>query len=890
MRCLLWRRLLLVATLVLSSLLTTATVLGGGGGNSSPWRDHELKQQEQRYRGRNDEDTKGPRGKDWGQAFFERGMYEEAAPHYWTAVLFHSQTPSDLTYDVQDVFGKFLQCFTLQGKTVDGLAYVSMESFRRGQRQMGESFLAQALDLDPNNEQALAVKREFLDKTKTKEPSKQQQASRKPKLESQQPVDATSSAGTSSSSLANSVTPEELYEMASKHFLNKDYEACADLFELSCQQSDELLGPSCANAVYCRTMIVDWGFNGTQFEADMNRIAQITLDEAMRYRHNIDTRQNKYLDVVANDKDVDSSDSSSSSPIRNFGWQRATSVHPHMMLGYPLENLLLKRYVAEAVAYMDEMMARASQGLDKDNRLPPLPDDMPFPTDPQPWIQEKLDTATKDPASYRIRVGFVGSGFNSKAVLYLSHDMFRFFDTDIFEIHAFSFAAPDSPYFIQYGMRGVDWRKRVQSNVHQFHDLRHLVNDHIAAARYVRKQGIHILIEWDGYARQGERAQGLFGLRPAPIQMLHQEYLGTSGALYVDYHFTDKVTSPVMETQQYFTEKLIYLPNHFFSKGHAMQAEVMSPTYDFKPRGDGGDEGEEHASGYRLGTGTPQENRCLAPPNVGPTEVSFVFCNWNKLLKNNPQTVRSWIRILRQVPNSILCLLENPSAGTDYFRKFVHETAGTSKGAQNTSSDHNNNNYQNRNPWADFEAGDGDELNSRIHFLPWEKNPFDHQRRNFDFCNVMLDSFPYNAHTVAQDSLYAGVPIVTRSDGWDMSARVTTSANVVLGLDKVLNAYQGPKQYEDMAITLATNTTLFQETRTKLIDACLERNPMHPYWDVARYVKNFEQGLLTAWDTFLKGKPPQHIFIQETAAAQRGTYDDEILAHPPLGPNPTHDE
>ena len=92
------------------------------------------------------------------------------------------------------------------------------------------------------------------------------------------------------------------------------------------------------------------------------------------------------------------------------------------------------------------------------------------------------------------------------------------------------------------------------------------------------------------------------------------------------------------------------------------------------------------------------------------------------------------------------------------MRKFIHEAAGTSKGDADEDS---------------FVPGDGDDLNDRIHFLPWERNPFDHQQRNHDFCNVMLDSYPYNGHTVAQDSLYGGVPIVTRSDGDDMSSRVS---------------------------------------------------------------------------------------------------------------------
>ena len=106
------------------------------------------------------------------------------------------------------------------------------------------------------------------------------------------------------------------------------------------------------------------------------------------------------------------------------------------------------------------------------------------------------------------------------------------------------------------------------------------------------------------------------------------------------------------------------------------------------------------------------------PKSKGPKEPSIVFCNFNKFLKNNPETVRSWIRILREVPNSMLCLLENPQSGVVYMRKFIHEAAGTSNGDADEDS---------------FSPGDGDDLNDRIHFLPWERNPFDHQQRNHDF-------------------------------------------------------------------------------------------------------------------------------------------------------------
>jgi len=729
--------------------------------------------------------------------------YDRAAFFFWRAVMLQSASPQ--AYTVEEAFQSFLQCFAIQGRTADGFVYIAQESFGRKQDNMGKMYLQQALAVDPNHEEALLLQQQLdMVEGTTSSTASPKQSEKKDEFQGK--------------------SPEELYAIASDFFSNRDYEQCADIFEISCVKSNHRLMPSCANAVYCRNMILDWGFNGTQFDQDMKRIQQISKLETAQYR--------------------------TSHPNGTFSWQRSASVHPHMMLGYPVDPKL-KRYVTESTASMDEIAARVqSDG----SGIQPLPDDLPFhPTEDR--VGFSFDSAEPD---FKIKVGFVASGFNSKAVLYLSHDMFRFFDSDKFQIHIFSMGPPDNPLFIEHGMRGVDWRERVKSNVDYFHDVQKLKMDHVKLARFIHSQKIHILIEWDGYARQGERAQGLFALRPAPVQILHQEYLGTSGAQYVDYIFTDKITSPP-HLEELYTEKFIYMPNHFFSKGHAVQAEVKPPTYDYTDKKDP----------YEPGSGSPKTNRCLA---ATAEEPSIVYCNFNKFLKNNPETLRSWIRILREVPGSMLCLLDNPDVGVPYLRKFVHEAAGTPS----------------ENPNVLFTPGDGDELNKRIHFLPWTKNPFDHQMRNHDFCNVMLDSYPYNGHTVAQDSLYGGVPIVTRSDGDDMSSRVSTSANIVLGLEE-LNAYEGPRQYEDIAIELGQNPAKLEAVRKILIETALQRNPMHAYWDVPRYVKNFETGLMVAWERYLAGKPPEHITIEETEDAKRGTYDELLMQHPPVGKK-VHDE
>ncbi|CAG2183489.1 unnamed protein product, partial [Oppiella nova] len=47
----------------------------------------------------------------------------------------------------------------------------------------------------------------------------------------------------------------------------------------------------------------------------------------------------------------------------------------------------------------------------------------------------------------------------------------------------------------------------------------------------------------------------------------------------------------------------------------------------------------------------------------GLPEDAIVFCNFNQLYKIDPQTLRTWVNILKRVPNSVLWLLRFPTVG-----------------------------------------------------------------------------------------------------------------------------------------------------------------------------------------------------------------------------------
>ena len=381
--------------------------------------------------------TDGPDSLKEGKRLFNEMEYMDASYYFWRAVLLQQQ--SDNAYTVEDAFTSFMQCYAVLDRTADGFVFIAKESMQRGQKDMAMKYLEQAIDVDPAHKEARELQTRFGTGTYAP-PSKgsgdpraggDDAGIRKERKNKFQPAFGTPEADDP----LMGKSPEDLYEYGSTLFSRRNYEHCADVFELSCRRSGYTLGPSCSNAVYCRSMILDWGFNGTGFQQDMERIIELTQREANQWRHG---------------------------DVSDFVWNRATSVHPHMMLGYPIPPQL-KRYVAESVAFMDEKMARLSEY----GTIDPLPIDMPF--EPEKERPKFVEQASQP--DFKLKVGFVSSGFNSKAVLYLSQDIFRFYDRSKIEMHVFSLGPPDNDNFIKYGMGGVDWRKRVQSQVDHFHDV-----------------------------------------------------------------------------------------------------------------------------------------------------------------------------------------------------------------------------------------------------------------------------------------------------------------------------------------------------------------------------------------------------------------------------------
>jgi predicted O-linked N-acetylglucosamine transferase (SPINDLY family) len=241
---------------------------------------------------------------------------------------------------------------------------------------------------------------------------------------------------------------------------------------------------------------------------------------------------------------------------------------------------------------------------------------------------------------------------------------------------------------------------------------------------------IDVLIDLSGYT--ADCRLGVLSHRAAPIQMTYLGYPGTLGLPYIDYLIADENTAPPVYAA-FYTEKLLYLPQCYL------------------PRDDNIKQPEKMAT--RAQYGLPEEG--------------LVFCCFNHNYKITPQIFEVWIKLLQEVRESCLWLMD------------LNETA-----------------KQNLIAYASKSIDP-----SRIIFAKRVPSIDEHLAR-YCLADLFLDTFPYNGHTTCSDALFAGLPVVTMR-GESFASRVCSSMLSDLslgGLSAV--SYDG---YYEIALELALN-------------------------------------------------------------------------------------
>jgi len=160
-------------------------------------------------------------------------------------------------------------------------------------------------------------------------------------------------------------------------------------------------------------------------------------------------------------------------------------------------------------------------------------------------------------------------------------------------------------------------------------------------------------------------------------------------------------------------------------------------------------------------------NKKVSKRDFGLPKDKFIFGCFNNSYKITPLIFKSWMNILRKCEASVLWILQDKELGRQNLWKEA-ETEGVDK--------------------------------ERI--IIAGRIPLKDHLKRLEFIDLFLDTFPYNAHTTASESIRAGVPILTLK-GKSFPSRVASSILANVGLENliVLNL----EDYETKAISLAKN-------------------------------------------------------------------------------------
>jgi predicted O-linked N-acetylglucosamine transferase (SPINDLY family) len=375
----------------------------------------------------------------------------------------------------------------------------------------------------------------------------------------------------------------------------------------------------------------------------------------------------------------------------------------------------------------------------------------------------------------RIRVAYLSADFHDHPMALLMAGLFELHDRSRFETIAVSFG-PESQSEI---------RKRLEGAFERFIDVRQRSDRD--AAGLLRELEVDIAVDLMGFTT-GCRPQ-ILALRPSPIQVNYLGFPGTTGADYMDYIIADRLVIPE-EHHRHYSEKVVYLPDTF----------------------------QANDSKRRISERTPTRAEARLPA------AGFVFCSFNNNYKINPRIFDIWMRLLKEVEDSALWLLEGNPAVVPNLRR---------------------------------EAAERGVAPERLVFAP--RAELEDYLARFRLADLFLDTLPFNAGATASDALWAGLPVVTCL-GSTFAGRMAGSLLTAIGLPELVT--RSLDAYEALALKLAKDRNMLEALKAKLV----HNRAAFPLFDTNRFRRHIEAAYEMMWERYQRREPPQNFAVQPTAS------------------------
>jgi predicted O-linked N-acetylglucosamine transferase (SPINDLY family) len=349
----------------------------------------------------------------------------------------------------------------------------------------------------------------------------------------------------------------------------------------------------------------------------------------------------------------------------------------------------------------------------------------------------------------RLRIAYVSGEFRQQATSILMAEVFERHDRSRVELFAFDNGWDDGSPLRQRLVRAFDHVIDIAACADR------------AAAECIRAWEIDVLVDLNGYF--GRARPGVFALRPSPVQVNYLGFPGTSGAPWMDYLIADRHIIPEPD-EVHYTEKVVCVAGSYQANDDRR--------------------GMAAAAGSRRDHGLP--------------DSGFVFCCFNNHYKLTPEVFAVWMSLLRQLPGSVLWMLEDNEDAPRNLRRQ-----------------------------AEREGIDP----QRLVFAP-RVGLKQHLARQA-LADLFLDTLPCNAHTTASDALHAGLPVLTCT-GHTFSGRVAGSLLQAIGLPELVTPDLAA--YEARALALASDRLAMGSLRERL----QARRARGPLFDSASLCRQLE--------------------------------------------------
>jgi protein O-GlcNAc transferase len=273
--------------------------------------------------------------------------------------------------------------------------------------------------------------------------------------------------------------------------------------------------------------------------------------------------------------------------------------------------------------------------------------------------------------------------------------------------------------------------------------------------------------------------------------------------ILVDLSLHSAAGRPLVFARKLAPVQIAYLAYTGTTGMQAMDYRLTDPFLD--PPGQ--TDGDSTEQSIRL----PETTACYDPLAVAPavndlpaaTNGHITFGCLNSTSKMNEATLRRWAAVLDAVPRSRMLVLTPPGSA----RNVVSEILGA----------------------------------NRVEFVPHQ--PRDEYLRTYHRIDLGLDTFPYNGHTTSLDSIWMGVPVVTRV-GQTVVGRAGWSQ--VSNLELTDLAGRDDASFVQAAVRWAGDLGKLSDLRASL----RQRLTGSPLMNAPRFARHVESAYRDAWRTW----------------------------------------